>query len=630
MLLNEGILLRDSKWLSDKEAEDYISASVLNREAREFRDTVARMKKTETYYYVWYGVAAVVAIILAVVLRSVLAFLFVGGAFGGLLGILHARHRRALNALEPLAALKSVKRVRLLMRNAKLAGRTVTLSLCGLAPTTDFDYHRLSDNRRLRAILDDLELVSSELKRPLLTNTSRVNIGKDSDYEVFSYDAEKRALELLTELGSILAAPVVKRVALPAMKPDSDILGFLAKHGRSVTSPATARSITTIDGDALARQIAEFDEFIAQEKEAMGATDLDSAIETALSGFESLCGVRAGSFDRAINVLKAHRTVVSMHTLNSAFAFFCQSCNKDFFGREDYERYQFNANSMMRYDYGELVWRCPLCGMSSELPIAVPRVYVELLFPMVDILLKENRIARLAMYHDTERQKVQNLANAQRETREIERGGAGRLEELLSGINRLKAELDSEKEAVVLITSLMAGMAAKSRERMGRIDAAAQQTLNRINSYSGRQVSDFRSELAAGIARADQDFRRQARVARVAEERRDAQFAALARNTQRLSEVMERTSKEQTEAMRQVGQTIKTSSRGQLSTLRRMEKHQRNVASVQIAEADKRGDLNKFFLFHPVYTARKGFNDVVTTLTGGSRLDRASKNSSLQ
>ena len=183
---------------------------------------------------------------------------------------------------------------------------------------------------------------------------------------------------------------------------------------------------------------------------------------------------------------------------------YCPTCNGDFIAKlvarewEDDGRDDFphpDRATIMNPVPGSDVWECPVCANRTPVPFRLPRLLDELIYPVMDRLLQENRVERIKLYGEAEERKRTVLAEVQRELRDsvdkADRDGR----EIKGRIRDIITHVASAHETMKLLMTESAAFEALAESRLQQIGTDMEGIVDRIHSNQQQLTAEFNSSI---------------------------------------------------------------------------------------------------------------------------------------
>ncbi|MEN6455729.1 MAG: hypothetical protein ABFD10_15885 [Prolixibacteraceae bacterium] len=157
----------------------------------------------------------------------------------------------------------------------------------------------------------------------------------------------------------------------------------------------------------------------------------------------------------------------SNQTHYSSFNFYCPDCNQeisDELMRRDYSVHNdldlpakhFSKDTRCHYLLDRNAWQCPLCEKIQQAPIPVHKALDEILLPLYNNLMQENKTEREKEYFDVRKKEIHYKNEKRKELEKMYYDNVSGILELRESMEKMKAEIDGESEAIRFINdSLM-------------------------------------------------------------------------------------------------------------------------------------------------------------------------------
>lgn len=457
-------------------------------------------------------------------------------------------------------------------------------------------------------IVNEIKIANELLEnydKPILNNSDKSKIYEDS--EIYSFDVESNLRECLNRINSDLLSSKEMKLSFPFVK-DKSLIDFIEDHTVEVDDVNLKSKLNTSDFDQLKSLLNHRNRF---------KNELQDLIKTISDRFD----LNVRNFTSYMNDMDAFRNKMILFSIEAAYYTFCPKCNSDFFKQSEFADYQFNESAQTRYDYKNDRWVCISCKDYTNQPIPVPKIYQELIQPVVRQLLMEHHTEREKLYNDIENQKIGYIEKYRKEIREINRINSSETEKIMTSIANLEAEFEADKENLEFFQNLIERQRSELDSNLSLIDNAFQKIKVDTQNATEISISEMSSEMNAIWANAEQTFNELSKIQRVADERRDQQFKTIIQNSEKqvsLAEKQISLTEEQTKVAQESNQKLDSISKNTQEAAKSVE----HIATITQAEADKKGYDKSKKIGHNL---KKFKNRVTTSVTGGSDLDRAKK-----
>jgi len=154
-------------------------------------------------------------------------------------------------------------------------------------------------------------------------------------------------------------------------------------------------------------------------------------------------------------------------TINySSFNFYCPECNKQTCEKllsRDYSVQStktcapvyFAESTKCSYRIKEKHWKCPSCENVFNSPVPVHRMLDEILLPVYDQLMEENKIEREKDYIDVRKKEIFYRNEMKKETEQIFTQNFSSILRLKEEMEKMQAEIEGESEAISFMGETM-------------------------------------------------------------------------------------------------------------------------------------------------------------------------------
>jgi hypothetical protein len=209
-------------------------------------------------------------------------------------------------------------------------------------------------------------------------------------------------------------------VSLPLVADGSDYLKSLNEYATG-DAPENAPIIEVFDRERYANSIAKFQELnklkdSLSNKTAQFEDVLKSLMMTMANSVQTISALKVASTDKV--VFESNRVLYQI--LKSPYNHYSPTLEYEEIERirnekfdysesvQEYEPFQLKASSRVRYNLLSGVWTAE-DGSTTNFPFGVHQIYEEIVAPVVQNLMNENRIERLKIYNHIKDQKIDYL-----------------------------------------------------------------------------------------------------------------------------------------------------------------------------------------------------------------------------
>lgn len=349
-------------------------------------------------------------------------------------------------------------------------------------------------------------------------------------------------------------------------------------------------------------------------------------------------------------------TQFSNLTHYSSFNFYCPTCNKeieDELMKRDYSVHissdltpqSFSANTRCRYLLELNAWECPLCEKVTLNPIPIHKTLDDILFPVYDSLMEENKTEREKEYSDVRKKEIHFKNEMKKELEKMYFDNLNSILELKDIIEKMNAEIDGESEAIQFINESIAkykklqseiiNSIESSNEKMKmHIHATAQKILVDVDRVKDREMELLNKELTElSKAKRLNDERRdsiQREILSANKEQNkilDKGFDKVTSSVDRLNDTTANKLDKVAGGISQLNETSKEGFKQQLESNKRLENHASTTNAMQAGISEKMG-VNPYddnFLLRPGRSIGRFATDVGHKLTGTSSIEANKK-----
>jgi hypothetical protein len=209
-------------------------------------------------------------------------------------------------------------------------------------------------------------------------------------------------------------------VALPLVADGSEYLKFLNEFATSEI-PENAPVIKVFDNEKYANSISKFQELnklkdSLSKKTAQFEDVLKGLMTTMASSVQAISALKIASTDKVI--FESNKILYQI--LKSPYNHYSPTLEYEEIERirnekfdysesvQDYEPFQLKASSRVKYNLLTGAWTAE-DGSTTNFPFGVHQIYEEIVAPVVQNLMNENRIERLKIYNHIKDQKIDYL-----------------------------------------------------------------------------------------------------------------------------------------------------------------------------------------------------------------------------
>lgn len=343
----------------------------------------------------------------------------------------------------------------------------------------------------------DLESLSS--KAPIVeTDADTESIDTDeystSIQQINQYDYFGKLERSLRTISYCMDDLDTTSVSLPLVADKSDYLQFLKEFGTSEV-PGNAPVINVFDNDKYANSISKFQEInklkdSLSNKTAQFEDVLKGLMLTMANSVQAISALKVASTDKVIfesnkllfQILKSpynHYSPILEHEEIERIR------NEKFDYSESvqgYEPFQLKSSSKVRYNLNTGLWTAE-DGSVTNFPFGVHQIYEEIVAPVVQNLMNENRIERLKIYNHIKDQKIDYLNKWHQDTDSFYRANRA---ESADVINLMQGSLREYVAAYNTLVSLQ-----KTKDSMAQSDGSLDSTVVEVIDNTAETLAAF-------------------------------------------------------------------------------------------------------------------------------------------
>ena len=385
-------------------------------------------------------------------------------------------------------------------RQIRFDNRSFILDLTGKTPKTEIKLQISRQNELMIEKLNELEELSKS--GPLVESSEEI---EEVDAEMYSRSLQKlnqhdyfgRLDRNLRTISFCMEDLEVSAVELPLVSDKSDYFKFLQEYA---SEESESVKIPVFDASAYDKDISRFEELnrlkdsLSRESEEFEDV-LKKLMVTMAGSVQAISSLKVASVNKLIletnsilyTVLKApynhYSPVLEASEIerigNESFNFF-QSV-------DDYVPFRLKKSSQMKYNLLTGAWVAE-DGSTVAMPFGVHQLYEEIVAPMVQNLMQENRLERLKIYNHIKDQKINYLNQWHKEMMDFY--GRNRAESA-DLINHMRNSLREYVAAYNTLDSLR-----KTEETMAKSEGSLDQTVVKAETNSAESFAAFEQQSA--------------------------------------------------------------------------------------------------------------------------------------
>lgn len=311
-------------------------------------------------------------------------------------------------------------------------GRQFLIDYTESTPRKEFRLHTVRQGTLFASAVNDLQDLLQEI--PLVEQSSEIEeIATDhyssSIQNLPMYDYLGKLDRGLRTTGFCLEDLETNSVSLPVIFPNGDHARFLDEHGTTETGSYVTFSV--FDANRFDNELAAFQNLNQMKK----------ALERHSEQFEQVLRnlmVNVAGTVQALTMLKMASTTKLVERSNRLFFTILKAPythyspkleaeeierirNESFDYQESVDSYvpfQLKASSRVQFDPVSEIWLAE-DGSKTAFPFGMPQIHEEIVAPMVQNLMKENRLERLKIYNSIKDQKISYLNKWHQDTEDF-------------------------------------------------------------------------------------------------------------------------------------------------------------------------------------------------------------------
>ena len=283
-------------------------------------------------------------------------------------------------------------------------------------------------------------------------------------------------------------------VSLPLVADKSSYLYYLNEYGTS-DIPPDATVINVFDHEKYASRVSKFQE-LNKLKDSLSneSAPFDNVLKglmvTMANSVQAISALKIASTDKVI--FESNKTLFQI--LKSPYNHYSPKLEYDEIERirnekfdysesvQTYEPFQLKPSSRTRYNLLSGSWTAE-DGSTTDFPFGVHQLYEEIVAPIVQNLMNENRIERLKIYNHIQDQKISYLNKWHQDTDSFYRANRAESHDL---INLMQESLREYVAAYNTLASLQ-----KTEENMQQSDGSLDATVVEAVDNSGDTLAAF-------------------------------------------------------------------------------------------------------------------------------------------
>jgi hypothetical protein len=230
----------------------------------------------------------------------------------------------------------------------------------------------------------------------------------------------------------------------------------------------------------------------------------------------------------------------------SSFNFYCPKCNQgnqdDILSRnysihDNSKKIEFSNHTKCIYSLETRKWHCPTCGEEFSQPIPLHKSISEIVNPLYDVLMQENKIIREKAHTDIKNREYELLNEMKKETENILFKGISDIYSLQDQMEQYTAELSGEQEAIQFLSDIANNyrkVQSKIIQEIGENSREMEKVISKRGEIITAQVDKIK-QYEMGLLNQELIFLSKAK--KHEDEKRDALQRAIVSNLQENNEI---------------------------------------------------------------------------------------------
>ena len=303
----------------------------------------------------------------------------------------------------------------------------------GIVQNTPFKLSLLHQPEALRETLTDFEEKINTL--PIIEGTENSEKVDSSDYslsmqQVTMHDTVGSVDRQIRNIGYLINDNESVAVELPIIRPNSSELGQLKEY--CTTDTGSAPIIPLFDNKTIEMSLESFEKLntVKQEIEKINSGDTSSYFKKLISRIgNSVDMITRMKVDGSSKIINYYNFILS-NVLKASFTQYSPVLEAEEIERikvasfnyqdsvDDYTPFMLKSSSKVKYDLFSGSWVAEDNSRTS-MPFGMHQVQEEVLMPLIQNLMAENRVERLKIYNGIKDQKIDYLNQWHRDTEDF-------------------------------------------------------------------------------------------------------------------------------------------------------------------------------------------------------------------
>ena len=338
-------------------------------------------------------------------------------------------------------------------KRVAMGDKSIVVDYTGEQPETELSLTLINHPDELRAAMDDLSQHMAQM--PAVESNQDVEPVDTSDYstsmqDVTLHDYMGTIDRQVRNIRYLVGDSHDVSVTLPAVPPTSDRYAFLQEY--ATNDPGDCPIVPVFDVRDVRQKLDAFDALgeLNVQAAADGSANIEfftDVMRELAEGVDSLTSSRTAS----VSTLTNYATGMLGNVLRAAFDQYSPTLEAEEIERirtatfdyadevGDYVPFSLKESSRVHYDIFADSWIADN-GSRTAMPFGMHQVDTEVLMPVIQNLMQENRVERLRIYNEIQDQKTDYLARWHHEVDEFYRSNRSEANDLIQRMRESFAE----------------------------------------------------------------------------------------------------------------------------------------------------------------------------------------------
>jgi len=217
----------------------------------------------------------------------------------------------------------------------------------------------------------------------------------------------------------------------------------------------------------------------------------------------------------------------------SSFNFYCPTCNKEVaedlmqrdysvHNNEDLEPRRFSKNTRCHFLLESNAWQCPMCERITLTPIPLHKSLDEVLLPVYDNLMEENKTEREKDYSDVRKKEIHYKNEMKKELETMYFDNLNSILELKDNMEKMHAEIEGETDAIQFINQSITKYKKLQSDIINSIENANEAMKMQIQATAQKILADVDRVKDREMELLNRELTELSKAKRLDDERRDS------------------------------------------------------------------------------------------------------------